>query len=60
MSPILDAAPHATRPATANNSRSPANVPTKGFPVPGAMPDVNGCHKQDYAVLIVVGLPATH
>jgi len=24
------------------------------------MPAVNGCHKQDYAVLIVVGLPATH
>ena len=33
-----------------------------GFPVnPGAaMPVVNGCRKQDYAVLIVVGgLPAT-
>jgi hypothetical protein len=28
---------------------------------PGAaMPVVDGCHKQDYAVLIVVGLPATH
>src|SRR6516165_2742393 len=25
-----------------------------------AMPVVNGCRKQDYAVLIVVGLPATH
>jgi len=24
------------------------------------MPAVNGCHKQDYAVIIVVGLPATH
>jgi hypothetical protein len=24
------------------------------------MPVVNGCRKQDYAVLIVVGLPATH
>jgi len=24
------------------------------------MPAVNGCHKQDYSVLIVVGLPATH
>jgi len=24
------------------------------------MPVVNGCHKQDYAVLIVVGLPTTH
>jgi hypothetical protein len=24
------------------------------------MPVVNGCHKQDYAVLIVVGLAATN
>ena len=50
------------KPATANNSCSPANVRTTGFPVnPGAaMPVVNGCRKQDYAVLIVVGLPATH
>ena len=49
-------------PATAKNSCSPANVRTTGFPVhPGAaMPAVNGCHKQDYTVLIVVGLPATH
>ena len=49
-------------PATANNSCSPANARTTGFPVnPGAaMPVVNGCRKQDYAVLIVVGLPATH
>jgi hypothetical protein len=49
-------------PATANNSCSPENVRTKGFPVnPGAaMPVVNGCRKQDYAVLIVVGLPVTH
>jgi hypothetical protein len=49
--------------ATANNSCSPANVPQNArFPVtPGAaMPAVNGCHKQDYAVLIVVGVPATH
>src|SRR5277367_4430402 len=47
---------------TANNSCSPANVRTTGFPVnPGAaMPVVNGCRKQDYEVLIVVGLPATH
>ena len=45
----------------ANNSCSPENVRTTGFPVtPGAaMPVVNGCRKQDYAVLIVVGLPAT-
>jgi hypothetical protein len=49
-------------PATANNSCSPANARTTGYPVtPGAaMPDVKGCRKQDYAVLIVVGLPATH
>src|SRR5229473_937082 len=49
-------------PAKAANTCSPANAPTKGFPVnPGvAMPVVNGCHKQDYAVLIVVGLPVTH
>ena len=49
-------------PANAANECSPANAPTKGFPVnPGAaMPAVNGCNTQDYAVLIVVGLPATH
>jgi hypothetical protein len=49
-------------PATGNNSCSPENVRTTGFPVnPGeAMPAVNGCRKQDYAVLIVIGLPATH
>jgi len=49
-------------PATADNSCSPANVRTTGFPVnPGAaMPAVKGCRKQDYAVIIVVGLPATH
>jgi hypothetical protein len=48
-------------PATSNNSCSPANAPTKGYPVlPGvAMPAVKGCRKQDYTVLIVVGLPAT-
>jgi hypothetical protein len=45
----------------ANNSCSPANVRTTGFPVTpeAAMPVVNGCNKQDYAVLIIVGLPAT-
>src|SRR6476660_5147809 len=49
-------------PATANNSCSPANARTTGFPVtPGAaMRVVNGCRTQDYAVLSVVGLPATH
>jgi len=49
------------KPETASNSCSPANVRITGFPVnPGAaMPVVDGCHKQDYSVLIVVGLPAT-
>jgi len=49
-------------PETGNNTCSPENVRPAGFPVsPGAaMPPVNGCHKQDYTVLIVVGLPATH
>jgi hypothetical protein len=49
-------------PGKAANACSPANAPTTGFPVkPGAaMPAVNGCHKQDYTVLIVVGLPVTH
>jgi hypothetical protein len=45
----------------ANNTCSPANTPTTRYPIlPGVkMPDVKGCHKQDYTVLIVVGLPAT-
>jgi hypothetical protein len=49
-------------PGKAATACSPANAPTKGFPVnPGAdMPAVKGCHKQDYTVLIVVGLPVTH
>ena len=49
-------------PAKADHSCSPASVQTTGFPVnPGeAMPVVNGCRKQDYTVLIVVGLPSTH
>jgi hypothetical protein len=49
-------------PAAPDSSCSPENVRTKGFPVnPGAaMPVVNGCRKQDYAVLIVVGLPVSH
>ncbi len=48
------------KPATANNSCSPANVRATGFPVtPGeAMPIVKGCRQQDYSVLIIVGLPA--
>lgn len=49
------------KPATANNACSPANVRATGFPVNPemAMPVVNGCRKQDYAVLIIIGLPAT-
>lgn len=52
----------AARYTPANQSCSPANVRTTGFPAsPGAaMPAVNGCRKQEYAVLIVIGLPATH
>src|SRR5688572_14675248 len=47
-----------TPPATGSNSCSPANARTTGFPVtPGAaMPAVDGCNKQDYAVLIVIGV----
>jgi hypothetical protein len=42
------------------NACSPASARQASFPVaPGAaMPPVDGCHKQDYAVLIVIGLPA--
>jgi hypothetical protein len=48
-------------PVASHDSCSPANVRTTGWPVnPGAsMPAVNGCRKQDYTVLIVIGLPAT-
>src|SRR4051812_40455191 len=47
-------------PAKTTNECSPANTPTKNFPMnPGAaMPAVSGCNKQDYTVLIVVGLPS--
>ncbi len=40
-------------------SCSPANAQQSAFPVdPGAaMPPVKGCRKQDYSVLIVIGLP---
>lgn len=40
------------------DSCSPSNAPRRSFPVtPGAeMPAVEGCHKQDYAVLIVIGV----
>ena len=44
-------------PAT-SGSCSPAKAQMAAFPVrPGApMPPVDGCHKQDYAVLIVIGI----
>jgi len=46
-------------PAKGANGCSPGNASTEGFPVNTgmAMPSVNGCRKQDYTVLIVVGLP---
>ena len=45
-------------PAMGNGSCSPANAPISAFPVtPGApMPPVDGCNKQDYTVLIVIGI----
>ena len=46
-------------PAAEQNSCSPENAPRDAFRVsPGEpMPPVAGCNKQDYAVLIVVGVP---
>ncbi len=40
------------------NSCSPANAKQTAFPIApgGAMPPVEGCTKQDYAVLIVIGM----
>jgi len=45
---------------TSPNSCSPAKAPTTAFRVaPGRpMPPVDGCNKQDYAVLIVIGVAA--
>jgi hypothetical protein len=45
-------------PAAGDGSCSPANAQMSAFPVaPGAeMPSVAGCNKQDYAVLIVIGM----
>jgi hypothetical protein len=45
-------------PATVGTSCSPAHAKQSGFPVSpgGAMPPVEGCKKQDYAVLIVIGV----
>jgi hypothetical protein len=47
--------------AAAADSCSPENARKTGYPIrPGmTMPDVKGCNKKDYTVLIVVGLPAT-
>jgi hypothetical protein len=43
---------------TRNNSCTPANAPKAAFPVPpgATMPSVDGCMKQDYSVLIVIGV----
>ena len=45
-------------PAASDNSCSPTKVQIAAFPVaPGApMPPVEGCSKQDYEVLIVIGM----
>ena len=45
-------------PATVGGSCSPANAKQTAFPIApgGAMPPVEGCTKQDYAVLIVIGM----
>ena len=45
-------------PATSGNSCTPAKARASEFPVaPGAeMPPVESCNKQDYAVLIVIGM----
>ncbi|GKS57638.1 hypothetical protein YTPLAS18_11650 [Nitrospira sp.] len=45
-------------PAEGGGSCSPANAQKTAFPVApgGAMPPVEGCRKQDYAVLIVIGV----
>lgn len=46
-------------PMTEGGSCSPAQAKQSDFPVaPGAvMPPVGNCHKQDYSVLIVIGVP---
>ena len=45
-------------PAAGANSCSPAKAQTSSFPVEpgGPMPPVEGCNKQDYEVLIVIGM----
>lgn len=46
------------RPAAGANSCTPAKAPAAAFPVApgGLMPAVEGCSKQDYQVLIVIGM----
>jgi hypothetical protein len=46
------------RPAAGAESCSPAKAPENAFPVEpgGLMPPVAGCSKQDYQVLIVIGM----
>ncbi len=46
-------------PASAEQTCSPENAPQDAFRVAAGapMPPVEGCNKQDYAVLVVVGLP---
>ena len=45
-------------PATSDNSCSPAKAQMTAFPVTpgGPMPPVESCNKQDYAVLLVIGV----
>lgn len=45
-------------PAAVSGSCSPTNAKQSAFPVApgGAMPPVDGCAKQDYTVLIVIGM----
>ncbi|HVR67935.1 MAG TPA: hypothetical protein VMT98_14915 [Verrucomicrobiae bacterium] len=45
-------------PAAGSNSCSPAKAQMSSFPVApgGPMPPVEGCNKQDYEVLIVIGM----
>jgi len=47
-------------PVTVDGACSPSNAQQSAFPVPpgGVMPPVVGCHKQDYAVLIVIAVAA--
>jgi hypothetical protein len=46
------------RPAAGDGSCSPAQVQKSAFPVApgGAMPPVEDCKKQDYTVLLVIGV----